>query len=139
MTQTLTVSRAYAFPPERVFDAWLDPGRAGKFLFATDAGEVVRCEIDPRQGGRFVIVDRRPDHGDVFHEGQYVEIDRPRRLAFDFWVDQDPSNKTRITLDFRATDGGCEVTLTHESVPDEFVERTNDGWTMILANLERAI
>ena len=74
------VERTIAASPERVFDAWLEPAKSKHFLFATEGGEIVRCEIDARVGGRFLIVDRRAD-GDAEHHGQFVDIDRPRRLA----------------------------------------------------------
>ena len=44
--RTLRVTHRFAHSPERVFDAWLDPAIAGKFLFATPDGEMVRVEID---------------------------------------------------------------------------------------------
>jgi len=37
----LTVSRDIAASPERVFDAWLDPAIARRFLFATPDGEML--------------------------------------------------------------------------------------------------
>jgi len=135
----LKVCHRYPFPPERVFDAWLDPKTAGRFLFATPDGEMVRAEVDPRVGGRFVFVDRRPDTGDVEHVGEYLEIDRPRRLVFTFAVPQYDPAVTRVTLDVAAADGGCEVTLTHEGVLEDWKAQTRQGWGTILAGLERAL
>lgn len=135
----LKVSHRYPFPAERVFDAWLDPKTARRFLFATPDGEMVRAEIDARVGGRFVFVDRRPDTGDVEHVGEYLEIDRPRRLVFTFAVPQYDPGLTRVALDFAAVDGGCEVTLTHEGVLEDWVAQTVQGWTTILAGLQRAL
>jgi uncharacterized protein YndB with AHSA1/START domain len=64
----VTLKRELAARPEPVFDAWLDPAVARHFLFATPEGEIVRCDIEPRVGGRFLIVDRRQD-GDAEHHG----------------------------------------------------------------------
>ena len=135
----LKVSHRYPFPPERVFDAWLDPKTARRFLFATPTGEMVRADIDPRVGGRFAFVDRRPEPGDILHEGEYEVIERPRRLVFTFAVPQYDPGLTRVALDFAVVDGGCEVTLRHEGVLPEYEARTREGWGNILAGLERAL
>jgi len=78
MTVSLTVSRKFDAAPEAVFDAWLDPNRASRFLFATPDGQMIRAEIDARVGGKFCFVDRRPGMGDVEHVGEYLEIDDGR-------------------------------------------------------------
>lgn len=136
---TVVVRRRFEAPPERVFDAWLDPARAAKFLFATPTGEIVKVEIDARVGGSFLVVDRRPDIGEAEHFGRYVEIDRPRRLAFDFALSKDMTDATRVTIDIRPVGEGCELTLTHEGVWQDYAERTEGGWTTILEGLAAAI
>ena len=140
----LTVTHSYAAAPERVFDAWLDPAIARRFLFATPTGEMIRAEVDARVGGAFTFTDRRPEMGpngaDVLHTGQYLEIDRPKRLAFTFGVPQFDPGFTRVVVDFApAPGGGCDVTLTQSDVPAEWAEGSKQGWTMILGWLEKTL
>jgi uncharacterized protein YndB with AHSA1/START domain len=129
------VSRAFRAPAERVFDAWLDPALAGRFLFATPDGTRVRVEIDARVGGWFHIDERRGDEL-AMHFGEYRVIDRPRRLVFTFATDpaEPPS---LVTIEITPTDDGCELTLTHEIDAKwaEWAERTRDGWAGMLGGL----
>ena len=128
------VTRRFNTSPERVFDAWLDPDRAAKWLFATPTGEMVRVEIDARVGGSFVFVDRRNGE-DVEHTGEYLEIDRPRRLVFTFGVPKYSPLFTRVIIDIVARDDGCELTLTNEDVPPEYLSSNEEGWTRIFDQL----
>jgi uncharacterized protein YndB with AHSA1/START domain len=135
-----SVTHSFAAAPERVFDAWLDPAIARRFLFATRDGEMIRAEVDPKVGGQFTFVDRRPEMGDVLHTGEYLEIDRPRRLAFTFAVPQFDPGFTRVLVEIAATsDGGCQVTLTQSDVPAEWAEGSKQGWGMILDWLEAVL
>ncbi len=135
---TLTLTRRFKASPERVFDAWLDPAKAQRFLFATPTGQVVKAEIDAQVGGRFLIVDRR-DGEDVGHEGEYLEIDRPRRLCFSFGVPKYSKDYSRVTLDIVPTADGCELTLTHEGVLAEYADKTPDGWNAIFDGLSKSL
>ena len=133
------VTRRYTASAERVFDAFLDPAKAGRFMFATPTGEMVRVEIDARVGGRYAFVDRR-DGDDVEHTGEYLEIDRPRRLVFTFSADG--SEADRVAIDVAPLEtGGCEVTLSHEMNPKwaEYADRATEGWSGILDGLAEAV
>lgn len=134
---SVRVARRFAASAERVFDAWLDPERARTFLFATATGRMVRAEIDARVGGRFCFVDRRDgeDVEDVEHWGEYLEIDRPRRLVFTFMVPNYSSELSRVIIEITPDGSGCELTLTSERVPHEYASRTESGWALILAGL----
>jgi uncharacterized protein YndB with AHSA1/START domain len=133
-TATVRVKHRFTVSAERVFDAWLDPAKARRFLFATPTGQMVRAEIDPRVGGQFTFTDRR-DGEDVDHTGEYLEIDRPRRLVFTFMVPKYSSVVTRVTIDIVPLESGCELTLTHEGVLKEYEEGSKEGWSRILAGL----
>jgi uncharacterized protein YndB with AHSA1/START domain len=137
-TVTLKLTRRFKASPERVFDAWLDPAKARQFLFATVTGQMVKAEIDARVGGRFLIVDRR-DGEDVAHEGEYLEIDRPRRLRFTFGVPKYSKDYSRVTLDIVPATDGCELTLTHEGVLAEYADKTPEGWNAIFDGLAKLI
>jgi uncharacterized protein YndB with AHSA1/START domain len=139
MTRTVRLTRRFDASPERVFDAWLDPAKARRFLFATPDGEIVKAEIDPRVGGKFNFTDRRPEMGDVLHQGEYLEIDRPRRLVFAFLVPQYSQEVTTVRLDIRPLASGCELTLTHEGVLPDYAAQTEQGWGMILEGLGKVI
>jgi uncharacterized protein YndB with AHSA1/START domain len=127
------VTRRFDASPERVFDAWLDPQTAGKWLFATPTGEMTRVQIDPRVGGKFLLI--RRDGEDVEHIGEYLEINRPRRLVFAFKVPKYSAENTKVSIDIVPDGKGCNLTLTHEGVLPEWTDRTKQGWTMILDGL----
>jgi uncharacterized protein YndB with AHSA1/START domain len=134
------VSRRFEAAPERVFDAWLDAEKARRFLFATAKGRMVRAEIEPRVGGTFTFVDRR-EGGDAEHFGEYLEIDRPRRLVFTFHTERGSADLSRVTVEIVARGAGSELTLTHEIDPkwSHYKDRTEAGWTSILDALAGAL
>ena len=132
------VSRHFDASPERVFDAWLDPATAGRWLFATPDGQMQRVEVDARVGGSFVIAEQRPG-GLAQHFGRYLEIDRPRRLVFVFSVDANVQHGDRVTVEIAPAGNGCVLTLTHVMASEfaDFAKRTESGWGMVLASLAR--
>jgi uncharacterized protein YndB with AHSA1/START domain len=148
---TPRVTHRYSASAERVFDAWLNPAQASRFLFRTRTGNVMQCEIQPEVGGGFTVIDRRPaadgDESvfDVVHLGKYIEIDRPRRLVFDFSVlmfgSEDP---TRVTVEVTPMGPmSCELTLTHDMGSTEHARMMEDasrkGWTTMLQLIEREL
>ena len=135
---SVRVVRRFDAPPERVYDAWLDPGTARRFLFATAGGEMVRAEVDARVGGRYAFVDRR-DGEDMEHAGEYLELERPRRIVFTFGVNG--SEPDRVAVEIVPLESGCELTLVHEMRPEwaDFAGRTEQGWAGILEGLAAAL
>jgi uncharacterized protein YndB with AHSA1/START domain len=99
---------------------------------------MMRVEIDARVGGAFNITERR-DGEEVAHVGTYLEIDRPRRLVFTFGVPKYSPLMTRVSIDLRPLPTGCELTLTHEDVPVEYLDPNREGWGSILDGLSKRL
>lgn len=134
MTPVICVTCRYGAPPDRVFEAWLDPGMARKWLFATASRPMARAAIDARVGGTFCFVDRH-DGGDIEYAGEYVEITRPRRLIFTLRAQQQFPRATRVVVEIAALKTGCRLNLTHDDVPPEDAQRAAARWTGILYGL----
>jgi len=136
---TLIVSRRFSAPPERVFDAWLDPKAVGAWLFATPGGVSKHVEIDARVGGGYAIHEQR---GEVLatHFGAYLEIIRPNRIVFTLGTKpQGPS--AIVTVDIQPdSEGGALLTLTHRLDPEwaALGAGIRAGWADILEGLARA-
>jgi uncharacterized protein YndB with AHSA1/START domain len=146
----IRVSHRFNAPAQRVFDAWLIPGQASRFLFRTRTGNVMQCQIQAEVGGGFTVTDRRPaaegDESvfDVVHLGKYLELSRPRRIVFDLTVLTYTEDTTRVTVDI--TPLGPQVSdllLTHELGSTDHAhlieEATRKGWVNMLALMEREL
>ena len=134
------VRRRFRAPAERVFDAWLDPKTASKWLFAKAMGTNVCAEIDGRVGGWFYIVDRRNGE-DIEHVGEYFEVDRPNRLVFKLLVEKYAQNFDRVTVQIVPLAHGCELTLTNDIAPNmaDTVRRIEACWGDLLDRLAETI
>jgi uncharacterized protein YndB with AHSA1/START domain len=132
---TVTVSRQLRVAIEAAYDAWLDEGGIARWLFRTPDGELLRCSVDARVGGEFEVTEQREDVTAV-HRGRYTRLDRPRSLAFDFWVEPYAEGAmTQVLIELEPNAQGCELTLTHDGVWEGWEERTALGWAMILDGL----
>jgi uncharacterized protein YndB with AHSA1/START domain len=130
----VTVTRRFESSPEVVFDAWLNPDKAARFLFATPGGEMTRCEINAIPAGRFLIVERREGE-EVEHVGEYTELLRPSRLGFTFVVPKYSPVSTRVSVEIEPGRTGCELRLTNIGVPEAIAGKCESGWSGILDGL----
>jgi len=129
--------------PERVFDAWLDPVLIGRWMFgpALREEEILRIAVDARVGGAFSFLVRRRGQ-EIDHVGNYLEIDRPRRLVFTWGIAENLPETSRVSITIdpaKSADGTRSVlTLVHELEPKwaDFASRVEGGWTKMLAALD---
>ena len=130
-----SMTRRFEASSERVFDAWVNPETAQKWLFTSPTSESNSTEIDARVGGQWTITDRR-DGTDYTALGEYLEIDRPCRLVFTFAMPQFSNEFDRIVVEIAPDGTGCSLTLTHELLPADDHEATEDGWAKMFDVLD---
>jgi uncharacterized protein YndB with AHSA1/START domain len=132
------ITRRFDASPERVFDAWLDPKIARKWLFTLPEGEAYTAELDTRIGGRWTITERRGGV-DYTGVGEYLEIDRPRRLVFTFAMPQFSPDINRIIVEIEPEETGCILTLVQEGLPEGYEDATINGWGKMFTALAAAL
>ena len=128
------VAQRFNAPPERVFDAWIDPATAGRWLFATAWRPMSRVEIDAHAGGAFRFEERPGGKGAV-QAGRYLEIDRPGHLVFTLLGGECRQDAARVSVAFIPLEAGCELTLVHEGVFSRDAARVEGRWTGMLYGL----
>jgi hypothetical protein len=70
----IRVERRIAASAARIYDAWLDPSLAARFLFATPNGRMRSVDIDARVGGSFRIVETRNANVNAFYQTTSIGI-----------------------------------------------------------------
>ena len=137
MSEVLVIRRLLRVPRERVFAAWLDPASVAQWM---KAGKVASAtaELDTRVGGKFRIVMRHSGK-DVEHTGEYRVIDPPSLLSFTWISDHTDNRPTLVTVELKDRGGSTELTLTHRDLPDDEVDNHRQGWTAIVAELDRTL
>ena len=136
--RSVRIARRFAVPAQHVFDAWLDPVVAGKWLFATALHPIAEVAIDARPRGSFRFVDRQNGEA-IEYTGSYLKVVPPRHLAFTLSMNEIPSAVTRVSVDFVPLQSGCKAILTHEKLPAAHAQATAARWTGILYGLAETL
>ena len=141
----LTISRAFAAPRERVFQAWSSAERMKRW-FSPEGVDVPEAEIDCRPGGAFVICMRLPDGTEHWCRGAFGEVVPPEKLTFDCEVSAGakPGFRVHTSVLFATEGAGSRMTVeqSYEIYDPGFrfaVEGAAEGWRTTLDKLEREV
>jgi uncharacterized protein YndB with AHSA1/START domain len=144
-----------AAPPERVFQALIDPAQLFEWWGKEPSVELHKFEMDGRQGGRwrFECTERaghdhgkageqlRPNRAQTFEaHGEVLECVPPRLLVWS-WIanwHEHPSTPTTVRWELTPTKNGTLVRVTHNGLAQESIARKDygSGWAGVLRLLE---
>src|SRR6202035_1971120 len=115
---SLTLVRRIAARPSIVFDSLTTPDGIACW-WGPDDGPVLLAETDVRVGGRFRVRFRMLDGSEHESRGEYLEVERPKRLAMSWrWTDGGGPTESRIDIELRPIAEGVELTFTHSGLRD---------------------
>lgn len=138
MTRTLpsvTLVRRIKASPARV---WAAITQADQMLrwWGPDAGPTLDVVADVRPGGRFSVVFRLLDGTEHNPTGHYQQVVPETTLSFTWDLPTTQEPPSLVTFRLEPVDGGTELTLTHEHLPDEAAcESHRWGWSGLLDKL----
>lgn len=143
--RTFSFDRLLAAPRDVVWRHWVDPDLLASW-WAVPSMTVADCALEPKPGGRALLVYRDAEGRLYPSEGQVHVARAPERLGFDLAVLDDAgavsfvghydlklsavSGGTHLRLDLRITD------TTVEAVP--YIAGIATGWSQVLNNLAAA-
>ena len=138
----LRLTRRFAAPRERVFDAWTT-AEALKRWWCPPGWEPERIEVDLRAGGAYYLGMRQLDGDSVASiQGRFLEVRRPDRLVYTWrWHGAfEGMPETRVTVEFRSIEGRTDVVLVHENFPDvRLWQRHRSGWIAACDRMDRIL
>ena len=144
------VSRHVQAPPSAVYRALLDADAIAQWRVPDGMSSRVH-EFDAREGGRFRVsltydcpvgTGKSAAHTDTYH-GRFVKLVPDEQVVevLEFET-ADPALRGTMTMTttLTAADGGTDVLVVHEGIPDAVPAADNEtGTRMALANLARLV
>ncbi len=132
---SLTIVRRIKAAPAKVWAAITQPEQM-KQWWGPDAGPTLSVVADVRPGGRFSVVFRLLNGEEHNPTGIYREVIPERKLAFTWDLPGTPEPESLVTFRLEPFDGGTQLTLTHEHLPDEEARKSHEaGWSGLLDKL----
>jgi uncharacterized protein YndB with AHSA1/START domain len=134
--QAAVVRRVLPASPDVVYDEWLDPAALSDWMCPRPA----RCrnvESEPWVGGRLRI-DIEDSGTEFYVSGEYLVLDRPRRLSFSWtcstWPDPSLGSVVTVVLE-PAGNEQTIMTIEHTLLPPDLVAQHQRGWAAIAGEL----
>jgi uncharacterized protein YndB with AHSA1/START domain len=113
-------------PPAIVFEHLVEPSRMAAWL-----GHPIG--LQPVPGGRFAV-----DIDGALVRGEYVEVDRPRRVVVSWGMagsEELPPGTTRVEFTLTPTVAGTTLTVVHTGLPESQAPSHAVGWSHYLSRL----
>jgi uncharacterized protein YndB with AHSA1/START domain len=129
--QPLHLKHIFQASVTTVFDAWITKPVAELWLFKNKTNQLA-YDANVKEGGKF-SVDEQDGQIKIDHWGQWLEIDRPKRLRFTLEVPAHFEGVSEVTVEIKETPGGTELNFTQQNID---VSKTKSAWEKMFTTLD---
>ena len=135
--ERFTIEQPLPCTPEEAWEAWMDPVTMAQWFCPDPGWSASIPQWDARVGGTFNVL-MTDGKVSVPHTGEFLVLERPRRLVMT-WISEFTANeRSRVTLEFERAGDATLLRLTHEGLPPGDATREHEeGWAEILRQLAR--
>jgi len=136
---SLEIKRLIRAPRDQVYAAWTDPAQL-KEWFGPESVQTRNLIADVRVGGEFRWDLTDQEGKEVTISGEYREVEPGKKIVFTWRLegDEDWKNHSTVTVEFFDREGGTEIRLTHEKLPNEASRDDHtQGWNSVLDKVEK--
>ena len=138
----MEIRRVIKAPRDRVYAAWTDPAQMKHWFGPADV-KTNNLVVDARVGGEFRWDLTNAEGEEMTMLGEFRELQPGRKIVFTWqWQDDEDwaDHVSVVTVNLSDCDGGTELSLTHEDLPNE---KSRDGhgrgWNSALDKLENFV
>jgi uncharacterized protein YndB with AHSA1/START domain len=137
---SVEIKRFIKAPRDRVYAAWTDPAQMRQW-FGPENVQTRELVVDARVGGTFRWDLINSDGEKMTMRGEFRELKSNERVVFSWqWEDDEDweNHISIVTVELDDADGGTELRLTHEQLPnEESRDGHTRGWNSALDKLEK--
>jgi uncharacterized protein YndB with AHSA1/START domain len=126
-----------AVPPERVFQALIDPHQVLQWWGQAGMYRCTEFTADVRPGGRWRAAGAGGQTGAFEASGEYLEIDPPRLLVYTWVANWTGDVQTTVRWELAPSGAGTLVRIRHRALaarPD--LAQSYRGWSSILGGIQ---
>jgi uncharacterized protein YndB with AHSA1/START domain len=122
-----------AAPPERVFQALIDPAQVLQWWGQAGMYRCMEFAADTRVGGKWRSAGKMVDGGNFTVVGEVLEFDPPRTLAYTWVASWTGDAKTTVRWELEPVPKGTLVRIRHTGLAQRpELAQSYRGWPMIL-------
>jgi uncharacterized protein YndB with AHSA1/START domain len=136
---SITIEWDFYKPPDKIWDAWIDPNIVKKWFGSDPKGKVISAKMNVEIGEKFEVTFIGSDN--IVHTcyGEYKKIMENEELIFTWNWKSEPDPVSEVSVILLPTKYGTKMIFKHSNLYNESAHNYEIGWTSTFHKLEEIL